>query len=627
MSTWYEFDYWTQMTIGWYATIFYQMVIFLVGFIVSQLFIAVVCFGFENLDDQLAEIDYSDAVIGLPYVEREVDPDDNLCACLTRPINPLAGARTLELNRGDRSGIRVKVNFLYHYYPPKPLNVHGAYAPGEYSEQLAGEMQEFGVNPLNRKGDHGKSSPYTRRNSQVGSMGLPLPVRSGLQVVGASSVPNMGVGAGGGLPLGTGCIQASTASSIEVAVELSNNPSLLSPKQDALDEEAPNAVWDKRLDEEPCNSPNFYLDSLPGVVVSHAERYAEYRALMQQWKDEAAGEKEAAANAPFTFAEGTETAKEMELRSKQLSTWSNERVFSLHTMLRAQEEIDPNNTVIFYHDNQGLPGKQMENEFLKDLVEAEPDGAIMPQLTVHVRSFIKVVVEPLSIPSCVLPEFSLIGSETIGEVKQMSFEHIRSQAVLPESVELDHCQLYIGGDVFVDDNESLFAVALKANNGDFDQYGDFDPMTMEVFFAITLDSSENLCLSSTFEAAILWIICLNTVTMSMEHYDASDGVLLTLVIFEWMFNIVFTVEMGIKIYCMKSFLNYWRFPSNKFDFVIVVSSWMSVLFESIGLDLAFIKVLRIFRVLRVTRVLRKSSSVREIIDAAFNSIKPIANIM
>ena len=53
LSTWYEFDYWTEMTTQWYSTIYYQMIIFLVGFIVSQLFIAVVCFGFENLEDQL----------------------------------------------------------------------------------------------------------------------------------------------------------------------------------------------------------------------------------------------------------------------------------------------------------------------------------------------------------------------------------------------------------------------------------------------------------------------------------------------------------------------------------------------------------------------------------------------
>ena len=71
MSTWYEFDYATEMTVGWYSTIYYQLIIFLVGFIVSQLFIAVVCFGFENLEEQLSEPVFSDEVIGLPYVELE----------------------------------------------------------------------------------------------------------------------------------------------------------------------------------------------------------------------------------------------------------------------------------------------------------------------------------------------------------------------------------------------------------------------------------------------------------------------------------------------------------------------------------------------------------------------------
>ena len=51
----------TQMTAGWYTTIYYQMIVFLVGFIVSQLFIAVVCFGFENLEEQLSYPIFSDA--------------------------------------------------------------------------------------------------------------------------------------------------------------------------------------------------------------------------------------------------------------------------------------------------------------------------------------------------------------------------------------------------------------------------------------------------------------------------------------------------------------------------------------------------------------------------------------
>ena len=127
LSTWWEYDYYTQMTVGWYTTFYYEMVVLLVGFIVSQLFIAVVCFGFDNLSEQLQTPVFSDLIVGKPYVELETEEEDNLCRCLNPPVNPLLGAKEVELDRGTLDGIRVHVKFLYHYYAPAPLDVFGSY--------------------------------------------------------------------------------------------------------------------------------------------------------------------------------------------------------------------------------------------------------------------------------------------------------------------------------------------------------------------------------------------------------------------------------------------------------------------------------------------------------------------
>ena len=110
-----------------------------------QLFISVVCFGFENLDEQLSEPTFSDAVIGKPYVELETDPDDNLCKCLNKPVNPLQGAKEVELDRGERTGIRVEVNFKYHYFAPVPLNIKGAYDSAVKSEVMVSANPCFEV--------------------------------------------------------------------------------------------------------------------------------------------------------------------------------------------------------------------------------------------------------------------------------------------------------------------------------------------------------------------------------------------------------------------------------------------------------------------------------------------------
>ena len=556
LSTWYEMDYWTEMSAGWYTTIYYNMIIFLIGFIVSQLFIAVVCFGFENLSGQLEEPVFSDAVIGLPYVEQELDPDDNLCRCLNKPLNPLEGAKQVELDRGERTGIRLNIQFKYHNYAPKPLNVKGERT--EHTEEIT-------LNPF------------------------------------FEDKENMD-----GLDVG-------------VALTIAQDPTPKSTK--SSDEDELNPLSPKSLDSKRAALANSAL-GLPSMTLTAEQQYTKYRAVMQQWKDEAEAEKEAEEKRQETQqAEGSETPRELKFEYRTLATWSNERVFSLEVMFRAQEQIDKENTIKFFHDDgYGQPGEPMENELLADLVNVY-DDIVQPILIVHVRTYIMVTVEPLSNPNIALPVFSLIGNETIGQLKEMSFEQIKAQRVWPDSIELDRCKMYVGGDVLVDDDASLFTVCLNFYDDDF------DPLCDEVFFAITIDEPETFILSAEFDNTVIGIICLNSITLSIDHYSASDNFMTMLTVAEWIFNIVFTFEMLAKFYCLKGFGNYWRFGSNQFDFMIVVSSWLNVLTETIGLDLAFIKVLRIFRALRVTRVLRKIKSVREIIDAAFNSMQPILNIM
>jgi len=545
LSTWYEFDYWTEMTVAWYATIYYQLIVFLVGFIVSQLFIAVVCFGFEELESQLAEPAFSDAVIGLPYVEHETDPEDNLCKCLNEPIDPLAGAKKIDMDRGKRDGIRISVKFMYHHYPPIPLDMNGHTA-----SQHAKLLQ--------------KKEANTRTFEDKGI----------LQV----ETNPIGEAAGAGKAIG-------------------------------LDPNTPHTAW---------TDANEITDK--GSKLTPEQEYAQYRDLMQRWKDEEYARLEAEENAPFKMAHGSEDPREIEFEYDALKAWSNERVFSLEVMLRAQQQMDETNIIRFFRDAYGMPGAPMGNDILGDLVEVENDFD-MPELIVHARAYIKVTVEPLTVPWCDLPEFSLQGDETIGDIKKMAFDNMKAQDnVVDEGVEVEHCFMFLGGDTLVDDERSLWDVCMEMED-------EFDPMIHDVFFAITVDQPEKFVLSPLFDNTVITIICINAIFLSIDHYGKSEFFTLFLEIFEWIFNVAFTIEMFIKFYCLKGFGNYWRFGSNKFDFVIVASSWLNILTESIGLDLAFMKVLRIFRALRVTRVLRKINSVKIIIDAAFDSMQPIVNIM
>merc|ERR1719238_766516 len=88
------------------------MIIFIVGFIVAQLFISVVCFGFESLEEELNEPIFSALVV------TEGEDDDNL---------------DQDFDGGSPTGIRVDVTFHYQKYPPRPLGVGGEFPPEDWT--------------------------------------------------------------------------------------------------------------------------------------------------------------------------------------------------------------------------------------------------------------------------------------------------------------------------------------------------------------------------------------------------------------------------------------------------------------------------------------------------------------
>ena len=347
---------------------------------------------------------------------------------------------------------------------------------------------------------------------------------------------------------------------------------------------------------------------------------------MQQWKNEEQQSLDLKEHAPNPIAQGSVKPRELKFEFDDLSTWSNERVFSLTKKLRAQEQILDRNTVKFYHDENGQPGKEMENERLADIVEVlnEVD---LPELVIHVRSFITVSIEPLSNPNCILPDYSLIGTESIGELKEMCVTSLRRQMdfdgkpILSDTIKLEDCKLYVNRDSPVDDEMSLYAVCDNLYEGRF------DPMVHRIFFALTVDKQETYILSAQFDNTIMSLIAINTLFMSSEHYGSSETFNYVLKVAEWIFNAGYTLEFLVKVVAMKGFGNYIRIQTNQFDLLIVASAWVNFFFEATGLNLTFVRVFRLLRALRVTRLLRKFESVRKIVDATFNSLQPVINIM
>ena len=242
----------------------------------------------------------------------------------------------------------------------------------------------------------------------------------------------------------------------------------------------------------------------------------------------------------------------------------------------------------------------------------------------------------------------LLFHDVNGTLKQCFHQGNLGCDVWNDLVKLENCELHYDGTVLVNEDTSLYSVCL--HEGD---YGEFDPMTERLFFALTINKKESFILSSRFENTNIGIICISSFVMTIDHYDPSEGFVTMMDVTELLFNMLYTIEFALKIYCMsnvdhsfhdkpelnrsccwklmyyskRGWSNYWRLLPNRFDFSICCAAWLNLLTESIGLDLAFIKILRIFRALRVTRVLRKVSSVKKIIDATANATQPVMNIL
>ena len=208
----------------------------------------------------------------------------------------------------------------------------------------------------------------------------------------------------------------------------------------------------------------------------------------------------------------------------------------------------------------------------------------------------------------------------------MAFEHLVPQIdadgdpLLNSAADIESCQLLSSG-LPLEDNLSLYEVCLLKYDAKF------DPMYHELELEMAIDNRERLFFNVPIDMFIVLVIILNTIFMSIDYYDAPDSFRVVLEMAEHVFNAIFTMEMFFKIYALKGFGSYWAMHSNKFDFLIVLSSWTNTFIEATGLNFTFMRVLRIVRAFRVTRVVRKIDSVKVIVDAAFNSMQPIVNIM
>jgi hypothetical protein len=106
-------------------------------------------------------------------------------------------------------------------------------------------------------------------------------------------------------------------------------------------------------------------------------------------------------------------------------------------------------------------------------------------------------------------------------------------------------------------------------------------------------------LSSVFTWAVFCSICVNAVLLAMDNPLSTKGDEF-FAIAELLFNVLFTIEFIIKLIALSGFGKiggYYRDSWNKLDFVVLLVSWIPMLFSG-STNFSFIRIMRSFKVMK-----------------------------
>jgi len=139
-----------------------------------------------------------------------------------------------------------------------------------------------------------------------------------------------------------------------------------------------------------------------------------------------------------------------------------------------------------------------------------------------------------------------------------------------------------------------------------------------------------LARTTQFEIFITVVITLNVLTMALEHHDEDPTFTLVLDMLNFLFTGIFTVELFIKVTAF-GWERYFRENWNRFDFLIVIVSYVGIVFDTLSasapINPSLLRILRVFRVTRILKLLKTAQGVRALLDCVFKSMAQITNMM
>lgn len=139
--------------------------------------------------------------------------------------------------------------------------------------------------------------------------------------------------------------------------------------------------------------------------------------------------------------------------------------------------------------------------------------------------------------------------------------------------------------------------------------------------------------SQPFEYTIFILIMINTITLAMKFYRQPDWYTDTLDVLNMIFTAVFALEFVFKLAAFR-FKNYFGDAWNVFDFIIVLGSFIDIVYSEVNqtknaggvtksTSIISINFFRLFRVMRLVKLLSRGEGIRTLLWTFIKSFQAL----
>uniref|UniRef100_A0A3B3RH03 Calcium voltage-gated channel subunit alpha1 I n=1 Tax=Paramormyrops kingsleyae TaxID=1676925 RepID=A0A3B3RH03_9TELE len=138
----------------------------------------------------------------------------------------------------------------------------------------------------------------------------------------------------------------------------------------------------------------------------------------------------------------------------------------------------------------------------------------------------------------------------------------------------------------------------------------------------------SLCTSHYLDLFITFIICVNVVTMSLEHYSQPHSLEIGLKYCNYFFTTTFVLEAVLKLIAF-GFRRFFKDRWNQLDLAIVLLSVMGITLEEIEISAALpinptiIRIMRVLRIARVLKLLKMATGMRALLDTVVQALPQV----